>query len=77
MDDEPILITYTNYRGETADRLILPRVREYGSTEYHPEKQWLITAFDVEKDAMRTFAEKDISKGLKQVLDRIEANERL
>lgn len=58
--EEMVTIIYTNYRGETAERQIVPAKLWFGSTEYHPEKQWLLDAFDVDKNAERTFAVKDI-----------------
>jgi len=49
-------LTYTNHRGETAIReLHLSRIY-WGSTEWHPEPQLLLKAFDREKDAYRDFA---------------------
>jgi predicted DNA-binding transcriptional regulator YafY len=57
-----IEILYTNYRGETARRKIVPWSLRYGSTEYHPEPQWLLEAFDLEKKAGRTFAMHDIAE---------------
>lgn len=56
---EPTTITYTNYRGETAQRTIIPKSIWFGSTEWHPEPQWLLRATDVEKNAERDFALKD------------------
>lgn len=53
---EAVEIGYTNWRGEYAVRKIVPRSLWHGSTEWHPEPQWLITAHDVEKDAERDFA---------------------
>lgn len=58
--DTAIEILYTNYRGETARRRIIPSGLRYGATEYHPEPQWLLDAFDVEKAAHRTFAMRDV-----------------
>jgi len=55
-----IEILYTNYRGETARRKIIPATLYFGKTEFHPEFQWLLTAFDVDKSATRTFAMRDI-----------------
>lgn len=55
-----IEILYTNYRGETARRRIVPSCLRFGSTEYHPEAQWLLDAFDIEKSAERTFAMRDV-----------------
>jgi len=59
-----VKIIYTNYKGETAERTIIPIELWFGSTEYHPEEQWLLKAFDVEKKAERNFAVKDV-KGWK------------
>lgn len=59
-DDAAVLIaTYTNYRGETAVRRIIPKSVRYGSTEWHPEPQWLLLAWDDDKQADREFALKD------------------
>lgn len=53
-------IDYTNWKGERTTRLIIPFDIEFGSNEWHQEKQWLLKAFDIEKDDMRTFAMKNI-----------------
>lgn len=53
---EPVTVTYRNWRGEIAERQIRPIRMWFGSTEWHPEPQWLITALDVAKDAERDFA---------------------
>lgn len=55
-----VKICYTNYKGETAIREIIPLQIWYGSTEYHPEEQWLLEAYDVDKQASRSFSLKDI-----------------
>ena len=61
MDNEKIVtIVYTNYKGKTAVRKILPKEIFYGHTDWHPEDQWLLTAFDIQKAADRSFAMKDI-----------------
>ncbi len=57
---ENVHILYTNYRGETAHRTIRPGKLYFGSTEWHPEEQWLLAAYDVGKQASRDFAMKDI-----------------
>jgi predicted DNA-binding transcriptional regulator YafY len=59
-DDRAVRILYTNYRGETSLRRILPERIHFAATEWHPEPQWLLDAHDVEKDATRSFAMKDI-----------------
>jgi predicted DNA-binding transcriptional regulator YafY len=59
-DKTTVRILYTNYRGETAVRQIVPKRVWYGSTEWHPEDQWLLDAVDLEKNALRAFALKDV-----------------
>lgn len=55
-----VLIGYTNYRGEYSRRKIVPARVWFGSTEWHPEEQWLLEAYDVEKGAVRDFALRDV-----------------
>lgn len=55
-----VKIEYTNYRGEIGMRTIVPIKIWYGATDWHPENQWLLDALDVEKNANRSFAIKDI-----------------
>lgn len=50
---------YRNYRGEWGIRNITPVSARYGSSDYHKEKQLLITAYDHDKKAMREFAAAD------------------
>lgn len=56
---EAITLTYRNWRGETAVRTITPKRIWFGLTDWHPDRQWLITAFDHDKQADRDFALKD------------------
>jgi len=58
--DPAHIVEYTNYRGETARRVIIPIRMWWGKTEWHPEEQWLLTAWDVEKNASRDFAWQDM-----------------
>ena len=60
MDPKQISICYTNYRGETSIRQIIPLKIWFGKTDWHPQEQWLLDAIDVEKNAERSFAMKDI-----------------
>ena len=53
-------IAYLNHRGERSTRTIKPRVLRFGTSDYHPDEQWLLEAFDYGKDAERTFAMRDI-----------------
>lgn len=59
-DGEEVLIDYTNWKGERGIRRIQPRSIIWDSNEYHREEQWLLLAFDVDKQADRVFAMKDI-----------------
>jgi transcriptional regulator with XRE-family HTH domain len=55
-------ILYVNHRGETWVRHIqpIPPLMWYGSTDWHPEPQWFLHAFDLEKREERDFAVRDI-----------------
>jgi predicted DNA-binding transcriptional regulator YafY len=55
-----VRFTYTNWRGETSERIAEPTDIWYGSSEWHPEPQWFLSACDLEKDAMRDFAIRDM-----------------
>lgn len=55
-----VVINYTNWKGVTALRRIIPKKIFFGSTEWHKEEQWLLEALDVDKNADRSFAVKDI-----------------
>lgn len=57
-----VRILYTNWQGITGYRNIIPKSIEYKSTEWHKEEQWILNAFDVDKEADRGFAIKDIKE---------------
>lgn len=57
---QAVHLSYRNYRGELAIRKIEPGEVFFGSTEHHPVPQYLMLAWDYEKQAERTFAMKDI-----------------
>jgi hypothetical protein len=59
MSAHPITFKYTNYRGETAMRTVLLIRIEFGSTEWHPEPQWLLHGVDMDKAMGRAFALRD------------------
>ena len=54
------MILYTNYKGITKNRKILPQKIFFGKNEWHKEEQWLMLAYDYDKCADRSFALKDI-----------------
>lgn len=55
----PISMTYTNYKGETAVRRIVPISVDFGTTYWHRKPQWLLSAYDLDKEAHREFALSD------------------
>lgn len=63
MEEKRIVkILYTNWKGETRYRNIIPKSIEFKSTEWHKEEQWILNALDVDKNADRAFAIKDIKE---------------
>ena len=57
---DAVKVYYVNWKGVGAIRNIIPKRLFFGSTEYHPEEQWLLEVFDCDKLECRTFAMKDI-----------------
>lgn len=55
-----ITVIYTNHRGITTSRTIRPLSAYYGKSQWHPEPQWLMDAWDEERGAVRSFALKDM-----------------
>lgn len=54
---------YKNHRGETRIRSAIVIYFQLGVTPYHGEEpQFFLHAFDIEKNAPRSFAVKDISE---------------
>ncbi len=60
MNNQIVEVIYTNWKGVISVRHIIPKKIFFGSTEWHKEEQWLLNAFDVDKQADRAFALKDI-----------------
>jgi len=52
---------YTNWKGETSVRNAIVNTFHLGSNQWHPQNQFLLTGLDVDKNAMRCFALKDMS----------------
>lgn len=51
-----VTILYRNWRGEEARRKIRPHRFFFGTSYHHPVEQWLVEAFDLDKNDVRTFA---------------------
>lgn len=60
MTSQEVVILYRNWQGDIAYRTVLPKSIYYGSSQWHPEEQWLLIADDLEKKAERHFSMKDI-----------------
>lgn len=54
--DTPLVVSYCNWRGETRERKLIPGRAWYGATEQHPEPQWFLDAYDLDKLFVRSFA---------------------
>lgn len=63
MSGSDLRFTYRNWRGEIRERHALPLTVWFGSTEYHPDPQWLMAAIDLERPdgQTRDFAMRDMS----------------
>jgi predicted DNA-binding transcriptional regulator YafY len=62
MMEKAVSVTYTNWRGETAQRTIIPMEVYWGKTDWHPKEQWLLKVWDVDRGAYREYALQDIKK---------------
>jgi hypothetical protein len=56
---DSVELVYRNWRGEVRPRKIRPLGAYFGSTQWHPEPQWLLNAVDLEDGATKQFALKD------------------
>ncbi len=56
MDATVIVFRYRNHRNEEAVRTARPIRIWFGSTAFHPEAQWFLEAFDLDRGETRDFA---------------------
>ena len=61
MDLSLVQFDYVNYKGEAELRTVKPIRIWFGSTGFHPEAQWLLEAFDLDRRETRDFAMAAIS----------------
>ena len=61
-----IKVKYKNWQGNIGIRTIIPQTIYYGNADYHKTEQWLMDVFDVDKDALRTYALMDIIEFIKE-----------
>ena len=59
-EPEYLEIDYTNFRGERSHYVVEPLDLALMESRWHPGKQWILIARDVERDVVREFAWKDI-----------------
>lgn len=55
-----VAILYKNYKGTVKVMNIRPLKMWHGSTQYYPQKQWLLDVQDVDRGVQRTLAMKSI-----------------
>jgi predicted DNA-binding transcriptional regulator YafY len=53
-----VRFTYTNNRGQTGTRRVVPLAIAFDRNEWNPEEQWLMTGWDLDRQALRVFAMK-------------------
>jgi len=58
-EEEEIFFGYINYRYEYSIRKVIPLSIDLTSSAYHPEKQWIMKAWDINKKDYRSFALSD------------------
>lgn len=73
---QAVEIDYTNWRGERAMRRIVPLDISWDGNEWHPKTQWLLSALDVDKQQIRTFAMSGIHSWKTAVVDDKRAGEK-
>lgn len=54
-DGKTLCFTYTNWRGVTEDRTVLPLKLQFGVTPEHPEPCWMLFSMCVDRKAHRSF----------------------
>lgn len=61
---EELYFTYKNYKGDIGERNVRPVRLKFGSSPYHPssEPEFLLVAFDKDKQSLREFLVSDILK---------------
>jgi hypothetical protein len=60
LEEVAITVRYKNWRGEVADRRIIPVSISFKATDFHPRPQWLLRVYDIDKMDFRDYALKEI-----------------
>lgn len=56
-----ISFDYVNWEGKSSTRNVIVRSISFGSNQWHQQPQWLMKAWDLDKNEIRLFAMKDMS----------------
>lgn len=59
-----LTFVYLNWKGNVSIRRVRDAEFWFGRTFYHPDEQWFLKAFDLDKQEERNFAAKDIIRFL-------------
>jgi len=57
---EIVKFIYKNWQGIVAFRTVIPDRIEFAESDWHPEKQWILVGYCLDRKAYRDFAIKDI-----------------
>jgi len=57
---DTLTFIYRNYRGEVSERRVRDPQLVFGENDWHKAPQWILVAFDIDKNAERWFALEDI-----------------
>lgn len=52
----PLTFWYRNHKGEVGLRHVMPNRIFFGTTDWYPDEQWLMAAYDLDKKVQRVFA---------------------
>lgn len=59
-----LYFVYENYKGNVAERCVIPLSIFFGVTEYHKQPTYMMHTWDIEKKAYRDFALNNIQRFL-------------
>ncbi len=67
-----VIFSYTNHKGVTEYRRVLPISMWFGCTAWHPEAQWFVKAFCLDRQATRDFTMSGIMSPWMRLADYLE-----
>lgn len=54
--NNPFTFRYRNWRGQESNRRVIPSRVYFDSTPHHKEPQWIMEAFDLDRQVARAFS---------------------